>query len=292
VSSEESPTPSAEAAPQVPGLKKKNLIIIGLVAIAIWAFAIQTGSIILMSIVGVLTLAALALLIYILRMARKQKSLVGLLQGAALSPEKRREAIAALAADKDANQTTHIFARAQLVAVDDPAAALAMLEPIDLKKVQAQMQDDVAILKVQLYLHFGRTRDARPLADTINVDNPQRAAARNMMVAAIAEAWGRTGKHTEALALLDTIDLAAEPNVQLRAQLLSARAFARFAAGKRTSASQDLKAISDIDINMLGKFLMPQFRVHTELQKLARGIAEKHPTMRKMQPKQRRGRPA
>jgi hypothetical protein len=289
--SEDVPTPPTEAAPQAPGLRKKNLIIIGLIAVAIWAFAIQTGSIILMSIVGVLTLVALGLLVWVLRLARKQKSLVGLLQSANASPEKRREAIAALAAGKDANEITHVFARAQLIAVDDPAAALAMLEPIDIKKVQPQMQDDVSLLKAQLYLNFGRTRDARPLADMINVDNPQRQAQRNMMIGVVAEAWGRTGKHTEALELLETVDLAAEQNVQLRAQLLSSRVFARFASGKRTGASQDLKALADIDINFIGKFLMPQFKVHAELQKLARSVAEKHPAMRKMAPKQRRGRP-
>jgi hypothetical protein len=290
VSSEAEPTPPTDAPPQ-PGLRKKNLIIIGLVAVAIWAFAIQTGSVILMSIVGVLTLVALGLLVWVLRLARKQKGLVGLLQSANASPEKRREAIAALSTGKDANQITHIFARAQLVAVDDPAAALAMLEPVDLKKVQPQMQDDVAFLKGQLCLNFGRTRDARPLADMINVDNPQRQSQRNMMVGMVAEAWGRTGKHTEALELLETVDLAAEPNPQLRAQLLSSRVFARFASGKRTGASQDLKTLADMDINYIGKFLMPQFKVHAELQKLAKSVAEKHPAMRRMAPKQRRGRP-
>ena len=37
-----------------------------------------------------------------------------------------------------------------------------------------------------------------------------------------------------------------------------------------------------IDVNYLGRFIMPQFRVHPELQKLARSVLESHPGARKM----------
>jgi hypothetical protein len=279
-------TQEPTAAPSDPvanagGLKRKNLVIIGVVTLAVWAFSIQTGSVIMMSITGVLTLVLIGVLFWAFRMLRKQRNLSSLLQGAVNSPEARREAIAKLAADKNANDITHVFARAQLLAADDPAAALKMLEPINIKTVPAQMQDDVAILRAQLLLNFGRPKEARPMADLINVDSPQRKDARGMIAAIVAEAWARTGKHEAALALVDTVTLAKETE-QTRAQLMTARAFAKFASGKRTAAREELEALAEIDINHLGKFVMPQFRVHPDLQKLARAVVEKNPQMRKM----------
>jgi hypothetical protein len=269
-SQEPTPAPAeGAAAPAAGGFKKKNLITIGVVTALVWAFAIQTGSVILMSIVGVLTVVLIGVLIWVFRLLRKQRNLTSLLQGSMSSPEARREAIAKLSEGKDAGDVVNVFARAQLVAADDPAAAL-------------KMQDDVAILKSQLYLHFGRPRDARPLADRINVDNPQRKDARTMIVGIVAEAWGRTGKHEQALTLLDTVNIDAEKNVQQKVALLSARVFARFASGKRTMAKDDLDTLASIDVNHLGKFLMAQFKVHPELQKLARTVLEKNPTARRM----------
>jgi hypothetical protein len=280
-SQEPTPAPEATAAP-AGGFKKKNLITIAVVTVLVWAFAIQTGSVVLMSIVGVLTVVLIGVLIWVFRLLRKQRNLTSLLQGAVTSPEARREAIAKLAEGKDAGDVVNVFARAQLIAADDPAAALKMLEAIDPKKVAAQMQDDVAILQSQLYLHFGRPRDARPLADRINVDNPQRKDARTMIVGIVAEAWGRTGKHDQALALLETVDIDREKNVQQKVALMSARVFARFAAGKRVTAREDLNALAAIDVNHLGRFVMPQFKVHPELQKLARTVVEKNPAARRM----------
>jgi len=290
----QAPTPTppagdAAAAPQVGGIKRKNLILIGVVTLLVWAFAIQTGSVVLMSIVGVLTVALLAVMFWAFRVLRKQRGLASLIQGAASSPEARREAIAKLAADKDANEIPQLFARAQLVAADDPAGALKILEPIDIKKVPPQMQDDVAILRAQLYLHFGRTKEARPLADLINPDNPQRKEMRGMIVGVVGEAWARTGKPAEALTLLDTVKPSSQQD-QVKIQLLVARIFGLFASGKKQAARDELTALADIDVNHLGRFLMPQFRVHPELQKLARAVAERHPQMRKLAKQQQRGR--
>ncbi len=293
----ESATPAtrAEALPPVTpgGLKKKTLAIIGVVTAGLWAFAISTGSIWVIGIVGVLTLALAALLLYGLRLARKQNSLVSMLQSAVDSPEKRREAIAKLEADKDANQVTHVFARAQLLAAEDPAKALKVLEGTNIKDVPAQMQDDFAVLQAQLYLHFGRPKDARPLADRIYVDSPQRKDARGMLVSVVGQAWARTGRHADALTLLDSVDFDAEKNPQVRVQLLAARIFARFASGQKVTAKEDLKLLADVDVNHLGMFLMPQFRVHPDLQKLARAVAEKNPAVRRQAgpQAQRRGRP-
>jgi hypothetical protein len=268
--------------PEVGGIKKKSLIIIGAVTLAIWAFAVQTGSLTLLIVVGILTVLLIGVLVWALRQVRKQRGLVGLLRGAAASPAARKNALAELEAKKDANAPLNVFARAQLMASDDPAGALALLEPLGLKAYHAAMQDDVALLMTQLYLAQGRTQDARKTADTINVDNPDRKEVRAMAVCIVAEAWARTGKPKEALALLDTIEIPKADAQQLGLQARVARVFAKFASNQRGPARTELQQLADQDLNHLGRFLLPQFRVHPELQKLARRVLEQHPASRSM----------
>jgi Tetratricopeptide repeat len=271
------------APPQVGGIKKKTLITIAVIDVLMWAFAIQAHSLVLMIIVGVLTALVGGVLIWAFRMLKKQRGLVGMLQGAAASPDARREALAKLEAQKDASSPVNVFARAQLLAQDDPKAALKLLEPVGIKGFQAAMQDDVALLMTQLYLGIGRTADARKAADTINLDNPERKQMRPMAASLVAEAWARTGKPKDALALLDTIgELPKKEKEQLELQLRVVRVFAKFAANQRGPARTELQQLADVDLNYLGRFIMPQFRVHPELQKLARSVLESHPGARKM----------
>ena len=270
------------------GIKKKTLITIAVVTLAVWAFAVQTGSTILMIVVAVLTALLLGVVGWALLQLRKQRGLIGLLRGAADSPEARREALAKLDAQKDANEPVNVFARAQLLAADDPKAALKLLETVPMSKFHAAMQDDVALLLAQLYLGVGRTQDARKAADTINVDNPERKEVRAMAAAIISEAWARTGKPKEALALLDTIELPKKDAAQLATQIRVVRVFAKFAANQRGPARTELQQLDDEDVNNLGRFLMPQFRVHPELQKLARAVLEQHPQARAMSKQQAR----
>jgi hypothetical protein len=276
-------TPSAPKA-TLPGLPKRKLVIIGLVFAAIWAFAIHTGSVVVITIAGVLTAVAGGLLVWALRAMAKQRKLVALLEGATASKEARAAAIETLAQGKDGNEITHLIARAQLLAQDDPTAALELLERRSLQDVPPSLQDDYALLRAQLYLQHGRARDARPLVDTINFENfetGERRQARAFAAAVIADTWGRTNRAQDALALLARVDLDAEPEPQVRIALLAARVFAHFGAGKRRQARADLQAISAIDVDQLGRFLHPRFKVHPELQKLARQVAEENPAVRK-----------
>jgi hypothetical protein len=266
---------------QAGGLKTKTLAIIGAVTAGLWAWAIYTGSLVFMIIMGVLTLVLLVLLFFAWRMSRKQTGLAAMLQQAQQSPESRRAALAKLSEGKDKNDVTNVFIRAQLIAQDDPAAAMAMLEPLSLKQFPPQMQDDVALLKTQLYLNFGRPKDARPLVDQVNLESPQRAEQRPLMVSLVAQAWARTGKHNEAASLLESVDFNDKKNEQIRSELLVARVFARFAGGKRDQAKQDLQTLAQVDVNHLGRFLAPQLRVHPELQRLVRQVAESRPEVRK-----------
>ena len=53
-------------------------------------------------------------------------------------------------------------------------------------------------------------------------------------------------------------------------------------------AETELVALSDQDVNLLGRFLDPRFRVHPELQKLARRVLERNPAAcRKIQVQRR-----
>ncbi|MGE5182520.1 MAG: hypothetical protein ACM31C_10680, partial [Acidobacteriota bacterium] len=180
--------PAAAPAVQPPAIPRKTLIYAAIIFAALWAFAIHTGSLVVEIIVGVLTAVALGVLLYAWRIVRKQRGLVATLQGATGTAEARREALAKLEADKDASAPTHLFARAQLMAQDDPKAALALIDQKDLKSYPAAMQDDVATLKTQLLLAMGRTQDARKVAETINLDNPSRKEIRPMAAVIVAEA--------------------------------------------------------------------------------------------------------
>jgi hypothetical protein len=283
------PETAIEAAPQQQiGFPKKTLYWIGGITVAIWAFAISTGSMIFMIVIGVLTLLLAAVLVRAFMFIRKQKNVVGLLQGAAASPEKRKEALEKLQAAKDPNDPTNIFARSQLMAADDPQGAIKLIEKTPLNKFPPAMQDDVALLKCQIYLSLGRTADARKNADTINLDNPERKQARPLAGSIVAEAWARTGKPKEALALIESIEVPSKDGEQIAIQMQVAKVFAKFAANQRKQAETELVALSDQDVNLLGRFLDPRFRVHPELQKLARRVLERNPAARRKIQVQRR----
>ena len=273
--------PDAPQAPQVGGISRKTWLWIGGVTLAFWAFAINTGSSIVLSIVGGLTVVLIGVLWWALRTIKKHRGTISLLQGASASPEARREALAKLSKGKDANTPTNVFARAQLIAADDPQAALKLLASVELKSYHPSMQDDVSLLQCQLYLRMGRTADARKAADLMNLDNPQRKEIRAMAATIVAEAWARTGKFKEALALLDTVQVPKKDAEQIEMQARVARIFARFAANQRGPARAELAALADDDPNQLGRFVLPQFRVHPELQKLARSVFEQHPASRR-----------
>jgi hypothetical protein len=271
-----------DAAPVPAAIPRKTWLIVGGFVVVLWAFAVNTGNMIVLIVAGVLTAVLAGLVLWLLRFVRKQRSTHSLLQGAIASPEARREALAKLSEGKDAKSPTNVFARAQLLAADDdPQGALKLLGSIELRSYPPAMQDDVSLLQTQLYLRLGRTGDARKSADVMNLDNPQRKEIRALAASIVAEAWARTGKPKEALALLDTIELPKKDAEQIALQVRVARVFARFAANQRGPARAELVALADDDFNQLGRFIQPQFRVHPELQKLARSVIEQHPSARR-----------
>ena len=272
MSKEKSATASA---PAQTGFKKKNLVVIGVIFALLWAMAIASESFIVIGVASVLTTIAAGIAFWAWREVRRHKKLAGVLQGAGESPEARKLALATLAADKNPNAFTNVIARAQLLAADEPAQALELLEPIEIKSVPATMQDDFALLKSQLLLSFGRAKQARPLVDYVNLDNPQRKEMRPLMAAIVGETWARTGAAKEANELLDSVDPADAAKSDAATLLLSARVFAQFAAGKKGLTRAALGELVAVDPNLLGRFIAPKAQVHPGLQRLAREAYER-----------------
>lgn len=280
----------AGGVPAVPRFQIRNLAVIAAVVAILWLTALISGSKVFIAIVAVLTALVVGLLGYVYYWARKQRAMMELLQTASVSPEARREVLAKLQAEKGADKDVmNAIARAQLEAQEDPEKALATLETIDLKKVPAPLVDDVRAFRAQMYLLLGRPQDARPLVDEIKLSAASTPESRAALTATVAETWARTGKHKEALDLLNTIKPEDPDYAQARVPLLFARIYASFAAGQRDNVRRDMNALMKQDINLLGRFVMPKARVHPELQKIARDVLARNPEVRKMVQKQFRG---
>ena len=242
-----------------------------------------------MAIVAALTLAIAGGMLWIYRWARKQREMMELLQSASVSPQARREALAKLEAKSGADKDVmNAVARAQLEAQDDPDKALATLEAIDMKKVPGPMADDVRVFRAQLYLLNGRSREARELADEVKLSQSGSTESRGMAAATVAEAWARTGKHKEALDLLQTIKPDDPDFKAAKVPLLFARVYASFASGQRDTVRRDMNTLVQQDPNLLARFVMPKAKVHPELQKIAREILQRSPEVRKMAQKQQK----
>jgi hypothetical protein len=270
-----------------PLFNRKNLGI-GLVALAaLWLTAAMTKSAWVLGIMGVLTLAAAGGLIWVYRLVKKQRAMVTLLQSAQGSPEARKAALAQLQGDD--KDVLKMVARAQLEAQDDPKKAIATLEMLDLSKVPSTSQDDVRVLRAQLYLASGRLRDAANMADGINLGAAPNAQAKAMVTAIVGEAWARTGKADRALVILDDLKLDDAEMGQAAILARMAKVFAAFHAGKKDRAKKELEGLMKLDVNYLGRFVMPGGAIHLELQQLAKQVAMNHPDVRKQQKQAQRG---
>ena len=247
----------------------------------------MTGSKIVLGLMGVVTLAAAGGLVWVYRLVKKQRAMVSLLQSAQGSPEARAAALAQLQGDD--KDVLKMVARAQLEAQDDPKKAIATLEALDLGKVPTPSQDDVRVLRAQLYLATGRLRDAANMADGINLGAAPNASAKAMVTAIVGESWARTGKADRALLILDELKLDDPDLGQAGILARMAKVFAAFHAGKKDRARKELENLMKIDVNYLGRFVMPGGAVHLELQQIAKQVAMNHPDMRKQQRQAQRG---
>jgi hypothetical protein len=233
---------------------KKLGIRIGIPLLIGWAIAIVIPSWIPKAIMGVITLAIAGVALWALRYARKSKAVVEILKNAD-TPEGRKEAMSKLETGFKKGDAAAVFARAQLQMQEDPRAALATLESIDLKKVMANVADEARAQRSMIHLILGETDEARALVDPIDLSRHQDAKSRATLTAIIGEAWARSGQAKRAVELLEKIDPNDPTYEDLRPQLLRARAFAFAWANDTKQMKHTLRMLKGLNVQFLMGFI-------------------------------------
>jgi hypothetical protein len=264
---------------------------LGIPLAVLWIGAFVLNGWIPKAVVGAVTLALAGLAIWAVRFARKSRAVAEIV-GAADTPEARKEALAKLETDFKKDDTAAVFAKAQLQLQEDPRAALATLETINLAKVMAPIADEARAQRAMIHLLLGETEQARQLVDNVDLGRHKEAKTRGTLGAIIGEAWARSGQAKKAVELLETFDLADEAYTDLRPQLLRARAFAYAWASDTKQMRQTVRRLSQINIQYLNGFItkkkhpmgVPSRGVHPLLEKEAFDIVSRSGTMqRKME---------
>ena len=267
--------PDAFGKDQLKGL----LFRLGLPILAVWMLCgliativvSETVKIVLVSIPAVITVAAIGLVLFALRQAKKARGVAGILSNVE-TQEDRTAALSKLETQYKKNDPAALFAKAQLEMQDDPKKALATLEQIDLAKVMGTVADEARGQRGMIHLMLGEVSDARRLVDGINLSRHQEPRARAMLAAVCGEAWARSGaakKAMETLNLYDPEEAAFEP---IRPQLYRAQAFAAAHVGDTKGMKKALRKLSSQDARLLAGFLMK--RTHPLLQKEAKRLIE------------------
>jgi hypothetical protein len=199
-------------------------------------------------VVGVLTAIVAGFGVYVLRLTRKSRAIVDILKEAT-DDAGRRAAIEKLG--EKGNDALNAVAKAQLLAQENPAEAMATLEAVDLAKAPAVMQDEIRAQLAMMYLVHGRTRDARALADLIRLDRQPQPKAKAMYAAVMAEAFARTGAKEEARKLVDTYDANDPAYGETAAMLYRAQVYTYTYTKNRGLAQQAIERLLAIDPNMV-----------------------------------------
>jgi hypothetical protein len=245
---------------------------VGLPLLGFWVIAIIVGRTWALAGMGVVTVAAIALIIWALRFATKTRAVAEIVKGAD-SPQARKEALSKLETDFKKGDTAAIFARAQLQLHEDPRVALTTLEQIDLAKVMAPVADEARAQRAMIHLMLGEAERARQLADNIDLSRHQQAKTRATLVTVIGEAWARTGQGKKALETLSVFDPEDPEYVDLKAQLYRALAFSYAAVNDTKGIRRVLRKMSEINPQLLGSFLVK--KVHPLLEREAKEMLKR-----------------
>lgn len=255
---------------------KKIYIRVGLIVLVAWAiaFAIPGGGWIPKAVAGVATLVAAGVMFWLDRYVKKTQHLGSILKGAD-TEEGRKEALARIDTEFKKGDTQAVIAKAQLQMQDDPRAALATLESVNVEKELAPIAGQVRAMRAMLHLTLGETAEARALADKLELGKQQEPKTRVMFAAVAGEAWARTGQGQKAVDTLDLFNPEAPENAEMRAQLWRARAFAYAAVNDTKAIARALKKLADINPHLLGMFLPPQKKVHPLLEREAKQLVQR-----------------
>lgn len=268
---------------------KKIYVRIGIVVAILWAIALALpyGGWIPKAVAAGVTVAAVAVGIWLDRYVKKAQKLGALLKGAD-TEEGRKQALERLDTEFKKSDTQAVLAKAQLQMQDDPRAALATLEAVNVDKELAPIAGQVRAMRAMLHLTLGETQEARSLADKLELGKQQEPKTRVMFATVAGEAWARSGQGRKAVDTLDLFNPDAPENAEMRAQMWRARAFAYAAVNDSKGITRALKKLADINPHLLGMFLPPQKKVHPLLEREAKqmvarlGIAQRKMTRQRM----------
>lgn len=249
---------------------KKVYVRIGLVALVVWVIAIIIPGWIPKAVAGVLTLIAIGVAVWLDRYVKKQLALGALLKGAD-TDEGRKQALEKLSQDFKKDDAQAALAKAQLQMQEDPRAALATLEAVNLDKQLAPVAGQIRAMRAMIHLTIGEPKEARALADKLDLGKQQEPKTRVMFAAVAGEAWARTGQGQKAVDTLELFNPEAPDMGEMRAQLWRARAFAYAAVNDTKGVARAVKKMSEINPHLLGMFV-GQKKVHPLLEREAKQI--------------------
>jgi len=270
------PPPSASTADslgqiQTPGIKWNIVAAIGAGVVVAWVTAFLLVPYVnywAVVVVAALTVALLGFGGWAYNYTRKQSALLDILRGAT-DDEGRKNALAKLS-QGNTKDAMNAVARAQLMAREDPKAAIEVLEAIDIDKAPSMSQDEVRAVLAQLYLVVGRVKDARPLVDRIKVEGAPVAKARAMYAAVSAETLARTGSAPEAKKILENYRGDNPEYADIAPMLYRAAVFTYIATKNRGLARSAMFALAQVEPNLLAPFVMKGSSL--EMQNMAKEV--------------------
>ncbi|MDC0741889.1 tetratricopeptide repeat protein [Polyangium mundeleinium] len=253
---------------------KKLAVRIGIPLAIVWIIAIFISGWISKVVALVVTIAVAALVVWVLRYAKRSRAVANLVRGAD-TPEARKEAIEKLESEFGKDDPAAVFARAQLELQEDPKKALATLESIKLDRVMPPVADEARAQRAMIHLVLGETEAAKGLVDKIDLGRHKDAKSRATIAAIVGEAWARGGQAKKAVELLDTLDPNDATFAEIKPQLLRSRAFAYAWTNDTKRMKQILRQLSAINPQYLASFITKK--------KIPGGVSPKgvHPLLEK-----------
>ena len=258
---------------------------VGLPILGLWVVAILIGRDWALIGMGVITVVAAGVVLWVLRFVSKTRQVANIIKGAD-TPEARKEALSQLETNFKKGDTAAIFAKAQLQMHEDRRLALTTLEQIDLGKVMAPVADEARANRAMIHLLLGEPDRARQLVDGIDLGRHQQPKMRATLVAVIGESWARTGQGKKALDSLSVFNPEDAEFGELKPQLYRSLAFAHAAVNDTKGIRQDLRKLMAINPQLLFGFL--EKKIHPLLEREAKemlkrsGVVPKKMVMRRM----------
>lgn len=257
-------------AEQPPADLKKIYLRGGALVAVVWLIAIIVRHWIGFAVAGTITVAGIVAVVWLQRYMKKTQALGSILKGAD-SEEGRKAALERIDTEFKKGDTQAVIAKAQLQMQDDPRAALATLEAVNLDKELGPIAGQIRAMRAMIHLTLGETQEARSLADKLDLGKQQEPKTRVMFAAVASEAWARTGAGRKAVDTLDLFNPEADDMGELRAQLWRSRAFAYAAVNDTKGIARSVKKLAEINPHLLGMFV-GQKKVHPLLEREAKAV--------------------